>query len=78
MDFESWAEDNTEWLVDEEDIQVIPLHLLRVLLETHTIVPKKASVKVQEYLILGRGGRMPSAKLYEELIKVAGEGENNV
>ena len=73
MDFESWAEDNTEWLVDEEDIQVIPLHLLRVLLETHTIVPKKASVKAQEYLILERGGRMHSAKLYEELIKVAGE-----
>ena len=41
MDFEGWVEDTTEWLVDEEDIQVIPLHLLQGLLETHIIVPRE-------------------------------------
>ena len=78
MDF-----DLEQWIADECFIEdhgwgdlCLTVEVLRTLLETHAIVPKKASVKAQEYLILERGGRMHSAKLYEELIKVAGE--NNV
>lgn len=74
MNIEKWIEENTEWLVDEEDIQVVPVSELLELLKTHAIVPREPSLEM-----LANAGLLSSEYLeeteaeliYTDMIKAA-------